>query len=72
MGKATYSLTLYVCNGCSMYGVTGSGTGELASDRDVGGMALCRERCGLKRPGEDAGVLLLVLMGNDVAGGSCV
>ena len=70
MQQATYSLTLYVCNGCK-YGTGGLGTGEFASDSDVGARALCRGAPGLNSPGE-AGVLWLVLSGKDAEEGMCV
>ena len=69
--QITYSRTLYVCNGCR-YGAGGLGTGELASDSDVGAAVLCRRALGVNSPGEDAGVLWLLLSGKDAEEGMCV
>lgn len=46
-----------------------SGAGEFDSDRDTGGGRFMREAVGLKRPGEEAGVLWFVLKGIVAEGG---
>lgn len=56
----TYSLTL-CCKGCKK-GPAPRGAGVLLSEMDVVGRWF-REGEGLKRPGEDSGVLLAVLSG---------
>lgn len=46
-----------------------SGAGELEPETEVGGPTSGREPEGLKRPGEDTGVLVFVLSGSEAEGG---
>ena len=60
--KYTYSRTLWLWSGCR-YGLT-SAAGVVVSDADwVGKVMAGRGRDGLKRPGDDTGVLLAVRWG---------
>jgi len=59
---STYSRTVWVCNGCR-YGLL-MAAGVVPSDAGWGGSDIfARGLVGLKRPGDEAGVLLAVLEG---------
>ncbi len=59
--ETTYSLTLCVCKGCKK-GPPAGGAGVLLSDMEEA-WRIWREGVGLKRPGEETGVLLAVRKG---------
>jgi hypothetical protein len=65
--RDTYSRTLWLCRGCR-YGLIRA-AGVVLSETEWGGNGMVGRGCdGLKRPGEETGVLLAVRWGNGEGG----